>query len=176
MNKTFTNLVGESILKRSHFLSQSLICAIAISGITIGFCSQRSHAQSFDGVKYMVFFKGSCNQFLVGNASYECTSMVFASLQNGRATFNIPTANGALMLSGGKDSQLDSTRYTLLVDRVRYNDGTIHTEYSADGKCEMRVSADGVYVHEVKCQATNGVETIAIDFTGDGSPAERVSP
>ena len=84
--------------------------------------------------------------------------------------------NGALMLAGGQDSQLDPKRYVLQIDRLRTGraDGTSQP-YPAKGRCTARVSADGKYLYSLLCLATNGVEDVELDFRGGGAPVDRKS-
>lgn len=131
-------------------------------------------AQDLNGMKTIVSFKGNCKQFVVGDKHYNCSTIFYSAFRNGRVGFNIPIDDGAIMLSGEKDSQLNLTRYTLLVDSVRFGSGSISKAHSASGKCEMHVSPDGEYVLDLQCRASNGIEKIKLDFVGDRSPVDRI--
>jgi hypothetical protein len=165
-----------SLPKSLRYALQSLTYAVALSILTAGFSADVTWAQSLDGLKYMLSVQGSCDEFSIGNVSYDCQGLFFSVFTNGRVAFMIPQGDGLLSLSGGDDSQPNLTDYSLVLDRVRYIKGEDFQEDTVTGKCEMRLSADAVYIHEVKCQAAKETENIVINFTGDGSPVERVGP
>lgn len=147
-------------------------CLLALGGL--GLFPTASQAQLPDGVENMIVFKGHCKRFVVGKKSHHCDAVIYSQFQNGRVGFNVLTKTGAIMLSGGQDSQLDSGQYTLLIDTVRFSDGQINNQYNANGNCEMSFSPDGVYVQRFKCRASNGVEKITLDFVGGKTPVERM--
>jgi hypothetical protein len=171
---------GSSIPKRFQGMTKigvgirSTGVLTGLLGVGVAISSAIAYGGMPAGVESMVVMKGRCTTFSIGNAKYQCSSAVYSHFANGRTAFNIPTKTGVLMLSGGKDSQLDATRYKLIVDRVRFSDGKIQNQYDAKGDCQMRLSADGAYMHELACHASNGVEQINIVFVGDGSPVEQL--
>jgi len=122
----------------------------------------------------MVFAKGACTRFIVSGQSYPCTLVVYSHFKNGRVAWQVPMPEGALMLAGGQDSQLDPTRYVLRIDRLRAgrSDGSSQP-YPAKGRCIARLSADGTYLYSLSCSATNGIEDVEVEFHGDGTPVDR---
>jgi len=133
-------------------------------------------AAAQQGQTNMVGMKGACTKFVVGGQNYGCKGVVYMALPNGRITFSIGMPNGALTLSGSKDSQLDPTRYVLEIDTIRAGRGDGRSDgYKAKGRCTMRLSADGSYAHSLSCSATNGIEAVAVEFKGDGSKVDRKS-
>ncbi|MCB8819378.1 hypothetical protein [Microvirga rosea] len=131
-------------------------------------------AQKLDGVKVMMHAAGSCSQFSIGAAKFTCKGFVYSSHANGRIAFTVPTGQGAITLSGSKDSQLEPTTYTLMIDTVRAGFQGGINNYDAKGSCTMRVSVDGKFVHSLKCRATNGIDSISLDFKGNGTPVEKM--
>lgn len=133
-------------------------------------------AAAQQGQTNMVAMKGTCAKFVVGGQNYSCKGVIYMALPNGRITFSIGMPNGAVTLSGGKDSQLDPTRYVLEIDTIRAGRGDGSSDgYKAKGRCTMRLSADGNYAHSLSCSATNGIEAVAVEFRGDGSKVDRKS-
>jgi hypothetical protein len=127
-----------------------------------------------EGFDTMVMISGRSSKFQVGLRKEFCDVVVYSTHTNGRIGFNFPTKNGAIMLAGGKDSQLDSEHYVLIVDRIRFNDGHVDTAYDATGRCDMEGSKDGRFVRKLTCTATNGVEKIDVDFVGGKKPVKVV--
>lgn len=121
-----------------------------------------------------VFAKGSCTRFVVSGKSYPCQAVIYTQFTNGRIAWTVPMPNGALTLSGGRDSQLDPKRYVLQIDKIRAgrSDGS-SDPYPAKGRCTANLSLDGVYLHSLSCRASNGLEDVVLEFKGDGSPVER---
>lgn len=145
----------------------------AIVGLTMIFGGDLVGQESLKGA-VMVFAKGSCSHFVVSGQSYPCTAVVYSHFKNGRTAWQVPMPDGALMLAGGHDSQLDPTKYVLEIDRLRAgrSDGSSQP-YPAHGKCIARLSADGAYLYSLSCRATNGIEDVELEFQGDGSPVDR---
>jgi hypothetical protein len=122
----------------------------------------------------MVFAKGTCTHFTVSGQSYSCKAVIYSHFKNGRTAWQVPMPEGALMLAGERDSQLDPTKYVLQIDKLRAGRGDGSSQpYPANGKCIARLSADGKYLHSLSCSATNGVEDVQLEFEGDGSPVDR---
>jgi hypothetical protein len=97
-------------------------------------------------------------------------------LPNGRTNFNLTTPNGAIMLSGGTDSQPDPTNYILEVDTIRVVRGDGRSDgFRVKGRCTMSVSVDGDYVHSLSCAAKGKTKAVTVEFVGDGSKVERGS-
>lgn len=133
------------------------------------------HAKAQDNMRgaVMVFAKGNCTSLVVSGRSYSCNAVVYAHLKNGRTSWQVPMPDGALMLSGARDSQPEPSRYILQIDTLRLSQGS---SGRATGTCTANLSADGVYLHSLSCSATSaqkGVETIQLEFKGDGSPVDR---
>ena len=65
------------------------------------------HAEAQDKMRgaVMVFAKGSCTSFIVSGRTYSCNAVVYSHLKNGRTAWQVPMPDGALMLSGARDSQ-----------------------------------------------------------------------
>lgn len=122
----------------------------------------------------MVFVKGTCTHFVISGDQYSCNALVYSHFRNGRTAWQVPMSNGALMLAGGQDSQLDPTKYVLQIDRLRAgrSDGSSQP-YPAKGRCTARLSPDGSYLYSLSCRAMNGIESVDLQFEGDGSPVER---
>jgi hypothetical protein len=148
-----------------------IVAATIITGI-LG-CGHAVAQESLKGA-VMVFAKGTCTHFVVSGQSYPCTSVVYTHFRNGRTAWQVPMPNSALMLAGGRDSQLDPTKYVLQIDRLRAgrSDGSSEP-YPAHGKCVAMLSPDGSYLHSLSCSATNGIEGVELEFQGDGSPVDR---
>jgi hypothetical protein len=148
-----------------------IVAATIITGI-LG-CGHAVAQESLKGA-VMVFAKGTCTHFVVSGQSYQCTSVVYTHFRNGRTAWQVPMPNSALMLAGGRDSQLDPTKYVLQIDRLRAgrSDGSSEP-YPAHGKCVAMLSPDGNYLHSLSCSATNGIEGVELEFQGDGSPVDR---
>lgn len=134
--------------------------------------SRESRLENNISIRTLAVIKGKCKRYVVGKRRYSCSEIVYMDFPNRRIAFNIPNETGSIMLSGQNDSRLDSTSYKLLIDRIRYSDGNIGTKYDASGYCEVLSSKDQVYIYEIKCRATNGVEKLSIEFVGDGSPVQ----
>jgi hypothetical protein len=124
----------------------------------------------------LVFAKGSCTRFVVSGKSYPCQGVIYTQFPNGRIAWNVPMPEGALMLAGGRDSQIDPKRYVLQIDKIRAGraDGS-SDGYPAKGRCTANLSSDGVYLHSLSCRASNGLEDVYLEFKGDGSPVDRKS-
>jgi hypothetical protein len=122
----------------------------------------------------MVFAKGTCTHFVVSGQSYSCTAVIYTHFRNGRTAWQVTMPDSALMLAGGRDSQLDPSKYVLQIDRLRSgrSDGSSQP-YPAQGKCVAMLSPDGSYLHSLSCTATNGIEDVGLEFQGDGSPVDR---
>jgi hypothetical protein len=150
---------------------RSILAATVVSS-TLGW----GHAVAQESLKgaVMVFAKGTCTRFVVSGQSYPCTSVIYTHFRNGRTAWQVPMADGALMLAGGRDSQLDPSKYVLQIDRLRVgrSDGSSQP-YPASGKCVAMLSPDGSYLHSLSCSATNGIEGVELEFQGDGSPVDR---
>lgn len=117
--------------------------------------------------------KGACTKFVVSGQDYGCKAVLYMGLPNGRVTFTVAMPNGALTLSGGKDSQLDPTRYVLEIDTIRAGRSTGRSDgYKAKGRCTMHMAADGSQVDGLSCSASNGLEEVTLEFKGDGSKLE----
>jgi len=112
---------------------------------------------------------GHCAVFRIGNANHGCGKLLYTHFPNGRTGFNIPTSSGAIMLSGGRDSQPTLTTYHLEIDTLRLGsaDGTSRA-LPANGRCTARLSADGAYLHGLVCRAHSGTTPIVVQFVGDG--------
>jgi len=149
------------------------IAPVALIGSAL-LSGERAIAQESLKGAVMVFAKGACTHFVVSGQNYPCTSVIYSHVKNGRTAWQVPMPDGALMLSGGQDSQLDPTKYVLQIDRLRAgrSDGSSQP-YPAKGQCIARLSADGVYLYSLSCRATNGIEGVELDFQGDGSPVDR---
>lgn len=91
----------------------------------------------------MVLQKGDCPTYMIAGESNVCQAMLYMMFyQTGRSAFNFPTENGALMLSGGRDSQLTPERYVLEIDTIRITENEMTRNYDATGRCqEMRQAA-----------------------------------
>jgi hypothetical protein len=127
------------------------------------------------GVRDMVVVSGSCPRFTVSGISYPCKAAVYSHHRNGRTALQFDTPSGAIMLSGGSDSQVDPRRYILNVDTVRVAHSGQSRPYRARGRCVVTVTdASGDYVRSISCAATNGTERIDVDFRGDGRKVEKV--
>lgn len=135
-------------------------------------------AEAQDSLKgaVMVFAKGTCTRFVLSGEQYSCRMLMYTHFRNGRTAWQVPMPDGALMLAGGQDSQLDPTRYVLQIDRLRAgrSDGS-SKPYPAKGRCTAKLSADGKYLYSLSCSATNGIEKVELEFQGDGSPVDRKS-
>ena len=131
-------------------------------------------ASAQDSINTMMFIDGRCERFTIGSVRHSCSSVVYATLTNRRITFSVPLPSGALTFSGSKESQLDLTRYTLLIDSLSTGDGKSTNQYMAKGECKMHLSADGDFVHSVNCTAKNDVENVVLMFKGNGSRVKRV--
>lgn len=136
-------------------------------------CGDAVAQESLKGA-VMVFAKGACTHFVISGRNYPCTAVVYSHFKNGRTAWQVPMPDGALMLSGAQDSQLDPSKYVLQIDRLRAgrSDGSSQP-YPAKGKCIARLSGDGVYLYSLSCRATNGLENVELDFQGDASPGDR---
>lgn len=78
------------------------------------------------------------------------------------------------MLSGGRDSQLDPTRYVLAIDTIRAGRGDGSSDsYRASGECVTRPSPDGEFLYSLTCKAGNGVESITLEFKGNGKKVAK---
>lgn len=122
----------------------------------------------------MVFAKGTCTRFVISGKSYQCQSVIYSHFANGRTAWNVAMPEGALMLAGGRDSQLDPSRYILQIDKIRAGRGDGSSDpYPAKGRCTANLSADGAYLHSLSCKASNGLEDVELEFKGDGSPVDR---
>jgi hypothetical protein len=169
---TIANAVAKFIQRiRGKVRSQiALVALIGTAFLSFG------HAKAQESLKgaVMVFAKGACNHFVVSGQRYPCTAVIYSHFKNGRTTWQVPMPEGALMLSGGHDSQLDPTKYVLQIDRLRAgrSDGSSQP-YPARGQCVARLSEDGRYLYSLSCRATNGIEDVELDFQGDGSPVDR---
>jgi hypothetical protein len=93
-----------------------IVAATIVTGI-LG-CGHAVAQESLKGA-VMVFAKGTCTHFVVSGQSYQCTSVVYTHFRNGRTAWQVPMPNSALMLAGGRDSQLDPMKYVLQIDRLR---------------------------------------------------------
>lgn len=150
----------------------TLLNRLGLALVLMGIGTAPSAAQQ--GQTNLVGMKGTCTKFVVGGQNYSCKGIVYMALPNGRITFSVAMPHGALTLSGGKDSQLDPTRYVLEIDTIRAGRGNGKSDgYSAKGRCAMRLSADGNYVHSLSCAASNGIEDVSVEFRGDGSKVDR---
>jgi hypothetical protein len=133
-------------------------------------------AEAQDSLKgaVMVVAKGTCTRLVISGENYSCKLVMYSHFQNGRTAWQVPMPNSALMLAGGRDSQLDPTKYVLEIDRLRagHSDGSSQP-YPAKGRCVSRISADGRFLYSLSCSATNGIEDIELEFEGDGSPVSR---
>lgn len=119
----------------------------------------------------MVMQTGHCQTYSIAGENNDCQAMLYMMFyQTGRSAFNFATPNGALMLSGGRDSQLTLERYVLEIDTIRMTENDFTRNYDATGLCEMNVAADGSVVHTLVCSASTGLQDIEIVFRGDGSP------
>ncbi|KFC74833.1 hypothetical protein FG93_01012 [Bosea sp. LC85] len=146
---------------------------ITILGLIVS-TVQSSAQQSANNLKSMVFFKGRCSTFTIGPQRYTCDKMFYTQFSNGRIAFNIALPGGAIMLSGGKDSQIDPARYVLEIDTIRTgNDKGESQSYKAKGQCRVHMSGDGEFVKTVSCRANNGMEAVNIEFKGDGSRVDK---
>lgn len=124
----------------------------------------------------VVTMQGHCTKFVVDNRSYPCKTVIYMHLANGRTNFNLTTPNGAIMLSGGADSQPDPTNYILEVDTIRAGRSDGQSEgFKVKGRCMMSLSVDGDYVHSLTCAATGKTKAVTVEFVGDGSKVERGS-
>ncbi len=122
----------------------------------------------------MVIAKGSCIRFKIGQRRYDCDGVIYMHFANGRIAWNLGLPEGALMLSGASDSQLDPTSYILMIDRMRAGRGDgSSTAYPATGRCTARVSVDGSLLHSLSCRASNGIERVEVEFKGNGEPISR---
>lgn len=151
-----------------------LVAVASAVGTTL-LASGLAEADSLKGA-VMVFAKGTCTRFVLSGESYSCNMVMYSHFRNGRTAWQVPMPDGALMLAGAQDSQLDPTRYVLQIDRLRAgrSDGSSQP-YRANGKCTAKLSADGKYLYSLSCSATNGVEKVELEFQGDGSPVDRKS-
>jgi hypothetical protein len=121
----------------------------------------------------MASIKGECTKFVVSGQAYGCKGVLYMGLPNGRVTFTVAMPNGAMTFSGGKDSQLDPTRYVLEVDTIRAGRANGRSDgYKAKGRCTMNTSIDGSIVHDLSCEASNGLQDVVLEFKGDGSPLD----
>jgi len=150
---------------------KGMLAATIVLGI-LG-CTHALAQESLKGA-VMVFAKGTCTHFVVSGQSYPCTSVIYTHFRNGRTAWQVPMGDSALMLAGGRDSQLDPSKYVLQIDRLRAgrSDGSSQP-YPAQGKCVAMLSPDGSYLHSLSCTATNGIEGVELEFQGDGSPVDR---
>ena len=146
-----------------------------IAGVLMMSAGNCAAQESLKGA-IMVFAKGTCAHFTVSGQSYPCRAVIYTKFTNGRVAWQVPMPEGALMLAGGQDSQLDPTRYVLKIDKLRAgrSDGSSQP-YPAKGTCTAKLSADGVYLYSLSCTATNDVEDVQVEFKGDGSPVDRKS-
>ena len=169
---TIANAVAKFIQRiRGKVRSQiALVALIGTASLSFG------HAKAQESLKgaVMVIAKGACTHFVVSGQRYPCTAVIYSHFKNGRTAWQVPMPEGALMLSGGHDSQLDPTKYVLQIDRLRAgrSDGSSQP-YPARGQCVARLSEDGTYLYSLSCRATNGIEDVELDFQGDGSPVDR---
>lgn len=136
--------------------------------------TQGAHAQEDPKQTVMVIAKGACIRFTIAGRKYRCDGVIYTHFSSGRTAWNIALPDGALMLSGATDSQLDPTRYILKIDRLRAARGDGSSKaYPATGRCTARVSVDGSIMHSLSCRATNGIEPVVVDFKGNGEPISR---
>lgn len=144
-----------------------------VLGSTLLACGQVTAQKSLKGA-VMVVAKGACTHFVISGQRYPCTMVIYSHFKNGRTAWQVPMPDGALMLSGGHDSQLDPTKYVLQIDRLRAGRSNGSSQaYPARGQCVARLSEDGTYLYSLSCRATNGIEDVELDFQGDGSPVDR---
>lgn len=136
------------------------------------YASTESDVKNSIRFRTLASISGNCKRFVVGNKRHDCSQIIYSDFDNKRIAFNFFTGNGSIMLSGDQDSRLDSTSYKLLIDRIRYSNGDINTNYDASGYCEVISSKDQYYIRTITCRASNGVEKIFVDFNGDGTPVQ----
>jgi len=149
------------------------ILIAVVLGSTLLTCGQATAQKSLKGA-VMVFAKGACTHFVISGQRYSCTAVVYSHFRNGRTAWQVPMPHGALMLSGGHDSELDPTKYVLQIDRLRAGRSNGSSQpYPARGQCVAKLSEDGAYLYSLSCRATNGIEDVELDFQGDGSPVDR---
>jgi hypothetical protein len=135
-------------MSRNYMLVASTVLAIFSMGNAVA-------QESLKGA-VMVFAKGTCTHFVISGHIYPCTSVIYTHFRNGRTAWQVPMPDGALMLAGGRDSQLDPSKYVLQIDRLRAgrSDGSSQP-YPAQGKCIAMLSPDGTYLHSLSCTATS---------------------
>jgi hypothetical protein len=132
-------------------------------------------AQSLDGVEDMVVIGGSCPRFTVSGISYQCKTAVYSHHTNGRTALQFDTPHGAIMFSGGSDSQIDPRRYILNVDRIRAGHSGRSQPYPAKGRCVVTLTdASGDYVRSISCDAANGTERVKVEFRGNGKKIDKL--
>jgi hypothetical protein len=158
---TIANAVAKFI-QRIRGKVRSQIALVALIGTA---------SRSFGHAKAQESLKGAV---VVSGQRYPCTAVIYSHFKNGRTAWQVPMPEGALMLSGGHDSQLDPTKYVLQIDRLRAGRSDRSSQpYPARGQCVARLSEDGTYLYSLSCRATNGIEDVELDFQGDGSPVDR---
>ncbi|WP_116399499.1 hypothetical protein [Methylovirgula sp. 4M-Z18] len=149
------------------------IVALAVAGLVMLTGGLAEAQDSLSGA-VIVIAKGSCTRFTVSGQSYSCSAIIYSHFRNGRTGWQIPIPNGALMLSGGRDSQPDPTKYILQIDMLRFGRGDGSGQnYRVEGTCTASLSADGEYFYTLSCSAKGGAEDIQLEFKGDGSPVDR---
>jgi len=160
-------LMPVGVENMSKKISCAIFCLIALFSTAV--CAQESLAGAI-----MVFAKGKCTTLSVSGEKYTCKAVVYSHFKNGRTAWQVAIPDGAIMLAGGRDSQLDPTRYVPQIDTLRAGRGDGSSQpYKAQGTCTAKLSADGVYLHSLSCSATNGIEDVQIEFFGDGTPVDR---
>ncbi len=145
----------------------------ALAGLVLS--TAPSGAQSLEGVEDLVMIGGSCPRFTVSGISYPCKGAIYSHHSNGRTAIQFDTPHGAIMFSGGNDSQMDPRRYILNVDRVRAGHSGQSQPYAARGRCVVLMTdPSGNYVRSIACEASNGTEQIKVDFRGDGTRIKKL--
>jgi hypothetical protein len=117
----------------------------------------------------MVSAQGQCKMLQIGSSLHACSKLLYIHFPNGRTGFNLVTPQGAVMLSGSRDRQPTPTSYYLEVDNLRVGDSSGQSRsHQIAGRCEVRLSADGAYLHSLQCEAVSGTAPIVVHFVGAG--------
>ena len=122
------------------------------------------------GIESAMDIKGKCSKFEVGGIKYPCKLALYTHFSNGRTAIQFDIRSGAVMFSGGPDSQIDPRRYTLNVDRISVGRGDGSTQpYPAKGKCTVILKdLEANYVRSINCKASNGTERVNVEFQAIG--------
>lgn len=151
-------------------MKRAVLCLAVLGYLASGV---QARAQDLSNVETIGFADGTCSRFKAGPANLSCKALIYTHYRNRRTSFSFAAQDGTVYsMAGGRDSQLTSDRYVLEIDALRVGRGGQTQSYKSTGRCSANISADGRFVHAVDCRVNDGLQSIDVQFRGNGTPME----